>query len=160
MPAAPVLRESAHRFVDPVRSLLQQKGHAVWSISPESTVYSAIELMSEKQVGALVVLSGGFLAGIISERDYARKVILKGRNSQHTQVREIMSTPVLFVGPDQTIRDCMHLMISRRVRHLPVLEGEKVVGVVSIGDLVNWILQSQEETIQHLEHYITGDYPR
>ena len=119
------------RFTDQVRSLLDQKGHAVYSVSPDTTVYQAIQMMSDKSVGALMVLTGGYLAGIVSERDYARKVILKGRNSQQTLVREIMTSPVLFVKPNQTVDDCMQLMTTRRVRHLPVLEGEKVVGVLS-----------------------------
>jgi len=142
-----------------VESLLRLKGHAVWSISPEATVYEAIEHMSEKQIGALVVLIGGKLAGIVSERDYARKVILKGKHSRETRVREIMSSPVLYVKPQQSVDECMRLMTSRRVRHLPVLQGENVVGVVSIGDLLNWVITSHEQTIHHLQSYIRGDYP-
>jgi len=113
-----------------VRSLLAQKGHALWSITPEETVYEAIERMSEKHVGALVVLSEGHLAGIITERDYARKVILKGRQSRETQVREIMTAPVLFVTPDQTIAECMQLMTSRRLTHLPVVEAHRALGML------------------------------
>ncbi len=139
--------------------LLGQKGNALWSISPEDSVYEAIDQMSEKHVGALVVLSEGHLAGIITERDYARKVILKGRQSRETKVREIMTAPVLFVTPEQTIAECMHLMTSRRIRHLPVVEGHRAVGMLSIGDLVNWIIGAQEQTIRHLHHYITGSYP-
>jgi len=116
-------------------------------------------MMSDRKVGALVVLSGSHLSGIISERDYARKVILRGRNSHETQVREIMSTPVLYVRPEQTVDECMHLMTSRRIRHLPVLEGDAVTGMLSIGDLVNWIVQSQDQTIHHLTNYIAGSYP-
>ncbi len=142
-----------------MESLLRLKGHAVWSISPEATVYEAIEHMSEKQIGALVVLIGGKLAGIVSERDYARKVILKGKHSRETRVREIMSSPVLYVKPQQSVDECMRLMTSRRVRHLPVLQGENVVGVVSIGDLLNWVITSHEQTIHHLQSYIRGDYP-
>ena len=115
--------------------------------------------MSERRVGALVVLSAGHLSGIITERDYARKVILKGRQSRETLVREIMSAPVLFVTPDKTIGECMHLVTSRRIRHLPVMEGDRVVGMLSIGDLVNWIITTQEQTIRHLHNYITGSYP-
>lgn len=147
------------RFEEPVRNLLRQKGHAVWSISPEATVFEAIQLMSDRQVGALVVLSGGHLSGIISERDYARKVILQGRNSREARVREIMTAPVLFVTPVDTIDECMRLMTTRRVRHLPVLEGETVVGMISIGDVLNWILTAQEETIHQLQSYIAGAYP-
>ena len=147
------------RFTDPVRTLLDQKGHAVWSILPDATVYQAIQEMSDKQVGALIVLSGGQLAGIVSERDYARKVILKGRNSHYTKVREIMTSPVMYVTPGQTIDECMQLMTSRRIRHLPVLENDQVIGVLSIGDFVNWVVRSQQQTIDHLKNYINGSYP-
>jgi len=142
-----------------VRSILAQKSHALWSISPETSVYDAIGIMSEKHIGALVVLSVGRLVGIITERDYARKVILKGRQSRETRVREIMSAPVLFVTPEQTIGKCMHVMTSRQIRHLPVLEADLVIGIVSIGDLVNWIITAQDDTIRHLHNYITGSYP-
>jgi CBS domain-containing protein len=159
MQPAPVLQENAARFDEPVRSLLRTKGRAVWSIGPEDTVFQAIELMSEKQIGCLVVLIAGQLAGIVSERDYARKVILKGRSSQQTRVREIMSTPALFVTPEKTVADAMRIMTNRRVRHLPVLEGDNVVGMLSIGDLVNWVIASQQQTIKHLHNYIAGNYP-
>ena len=142
-----------------VRSLVSQKSHAVWSVSPETSVYDAIAIMSEKHIGALVVLSAERLAGIITERDYARKVILKGKQSRETRVREIVSSPVLFVTPELTIGKCMHVMTSRQIRHLPVLEADRVVGMVSIGDLVNWIITAQDDTIRHLHHYITGSYP-
>jgi CBS domain-containing protein len=144
---------------EPVRYLLRQKGRSVWSISPDASVYEAIQEMSERHVGALVVLSGSQLAGIVTERDYARKVILKGRHSNETQVREIMTTPVLYVTPDQSVGECMRLMTSRRVRHLPVMENSSVTGMVSIGDLVNSIISSQDETIRHLTGYIMGTYP-
>jgi CBS domain-containing protein len=159
MQVAPALREPTIRFDEPVRSLLRQKGNAVWSIAPDTTVYRAIELMSEKRIGCLVVMAGEHLAGIVSERDYARKVILMGRSSQQTLVREIMSKPVLFVTPEQTIDDAMRLMTTRRVRHLPVMEGESVNGVISIGDIVNWIVTTQQQTIRHLHNYIAGKYP-
>jgi CBS domain-containing protein len=162
MQSAPALQHSlrpALSFDEPVRSVLQQKGRAVWSVTSDATVFRAIELMSEKQIGCLVVLSAGYLAGIVSERDYARKVILKGRNSHDTKVREIMSTPALYVTPDQTIEESMRVMTTRRVRHLPVLERDDVVGVLSIGDLVNWIVTSQQQTIRHLQNYIAGQYP-
>jgi CBS domain-containing protein len=159
MQAASVLSESRTEFKEPVRVLLQKKGKAVWSIGPEASVYEAIQIMSERQIGALVVLSGGQLWGIVSERDYARKVILKGRNSREAKVREIMTAPVLFVTPEKTIDDCMRIMTTRRVRHLPVLEGDNVVGMVSIGDVVNWVITSHEQTIRHLHNYITGSYP-
>ncbi len=159
MQSAPAVHEYAARFDEPVRSLLRTKGRNVWSIGPDETVFRAIELMSEKQIGCLVVLSGGQLAGIVSERDYAHKVILKGRSSQQTCVREIMTSPVLFVTPEKTVADSMRLMTNRRVRHLPVLEGDTVIGMLSIGDLVNWVITSQQQTIRHLHNYIAGNYP-
>jgi len=160
MQPAPAVQESTIRFDEPVRSLLRTKGrNQIWSITPDETVYRAIELMSERQIGCLVVLSGGHLAGIVSERDYARKVILKGRGSQQTHVREIMTKPALFVTPEKTVADAMRIMTSRRVRHLPVLEGDNVVGMLSIGDLVNWVITSQQQTIKHLHNYIAGNYP-
>ncbi len=159
MHASAALHEPAHRFDEPVRSLLHAKGHTVWSISPDATVYQAIELMSEKRIGCLLALVGGQLAGIVSERDYARKVILKGHSSQETKVREIMSKPVLFVTPDQTLDEAMRLMTTRRIRHLPVLEGDAVLGVLSIGDLVSWLVDAQQHTIRNLQSYIAGDYP-
>ncbi|HEY6343413.1 MAG TPA: CBS domain-containing protein [Bryobacteraceae bacterium] len=151
--------EQSNDLQEPVRYVLRQKPRALWFTSPEATVYEAIEQMSERHVGSLVVLSAGKLAGIITERDYARKVILQGRQSKQTQVREIMTTPVLFVHPDASVGECMRLMSTRRVRHLPVMEGENVTGVLSIGDLVNWLVTAQDHTIRHLTGYITGKYP-
>ena len=160
MQPAPALQENAIRFDEPVRSMLRLKGkNQVWSITPDETVYRAIETMSERQIGCLVVLIGGQLAGIVSERDYARKVILKGRSSQETRVREIMTTPALFVTPEKTVAEAMRIMTNRRVRHLPVLEGDSIVGMLSIGDLVNWVITSQQQTIRHLHNYIAGNYP-
>jgi CBS domain-containing protein len=145
--------------VDTIDSLLKLKGRQVWSVAPTATVYEAIEKMSDKGVGALLVLSEGGLDGIISERDYARKVILKDRSSKRTQVREIMTTLLIVVTPQDTVEECMRLMTEHRIRHLPVMDGDKVVGIVSIGDLVNWTITAHEETIGQLEGYIAGKYP-
>ncbi len=142
-----------------VSSILENKGHEVWSVAPDATVYDAIKLMSDKNVGALLVMSEGHLLGLLSERDYTRKVALKGKSSRETPVRDIISTPVISAMPQSTIGECMRLMTNHRVRHLPVLEGERVVGIVSIGDLVNWIMSAQNHTIVQLESYITGQYP-
>ena len=144
---------------DTVREVLQKKRRDVWSISPDATVYEAIELMAEKRVGALLVLEQTKLVGIISERDYARKVILKGRSSKETPVREIMTTPVIFVEPQYSVDECMKIITEHRIRHLPVLDGEIVVGIVSIGDVVNWIISAQNHTIEQLQNYVTGRYP-
>lgn len=145
--------------VDTLDSVLRFKGRQVWSIAPTATVYEAIARMSEKSVGALLVLSEGRLAGIISERDYARKVILKDRSSKETQVREIMTDRVVTALPADTVEECMRRMTEHRIRHLPVLDGDKVVGIVSIGDLVSWTITAHEETIGHLQGYIEGRYP-
>ena len=144
---------------DPISAVLRQKGQRIWSVSPVASVYEAIDLMSEHRVGALLVMLDHRLVGVISERDYARKVILQGRSSKETEVREIMTSPVISAGPGHSVDQCMRIMTSNRIRHLPVVEGERVLGVVSLGDLVNWIITAQEETIQQLENYITGRYP-
>jgi CBS domain-containing protein len=147
-------------LVDAIESVLKHKDQSVWSVAPEAWIYDAIEMMANKHVGALLVISSDKLVGIISERDYARKVILQGKSSKQTQVREIMTSPVIFVGPAHTVEDCMKIMTNNRIRHLPVVDNEKVLGVVSIGDLVKWIVSAHQETIQELQHYISGSYPR
>lgn len=139
-----------------VAHLLDTKGHAVWSITPEASVFDAIKRMAEKEVGALVVVEGERLAGIVSERDYARKVILRGRSSSETAVREIMTDKVFYVHPEQTVEECMALMTAKRIRHLPVLRGDRLDGIVSIGDLVKALIAEREVRIQQLESYITG----
>jgi CBS domain-containing protein len=144
--------------VGTIREVLQHKGTSVWTVTPEATVFEAIKMMAEKNVGALLVTRGEKLVGIISERDYTRKVALRGKSSKETAVREILSGRVLVVSPAHTVEECMRLMTERRVRHLPVLEGERIAGLVSIGDLVNWIISAQTSTIHQLETYITG-YP-
>lgn len=147
-------------LIDAIESVLKHKDQNVWSVPPEAWVYDAIEMMADKHVGALLVISGDKLLGIISERDYARKVILQGKSSKQTPVKEIMTSPVIFVGPGHTVEDCMRIMTNNRIRHLPVVENEKVLGVVSIGDLVKWIVSAHQETIHELQHYISGSYPR
>ena len=140
----------------PISSLLHHKGPALWSISPEATVFEAIRLMAEKNIGALLVISGDELAGIFTERDYTRKIALHGKTSKATKVREILANKFIAVSPNQTVEECMKLMTENRVRHLPVLENEKVVGIVSIGDLVNWTLSAQDAAISQMEQYIAG----
>jgi CBS domain-containing protein len=134
--------------------LLRHKGRLIYSVSPDAPVLDAIREMAEHGVGALLVMQGEKLLGMVSERDYARKVILKGRSSSETNVSQIMSSPVLTVRPDQSVNECMRLMTDNRVRHLPVVDAERVVGVLSIGDLVRAVVEEQQQTIEQLEHYI------
>ena len=142
-----------------IDEILQQKPGELWTISPDVTVFDAIELMADKNIGALLVMADGALLGIVSERDYTRKVALKGKSSRDTRVREIISTPLIAATPQHTVQECMRLMTTNRVRHLPILAGNEVVGIVSIGDLVNWIISAQSAAITHLESYIAGQYP-
>ena len=141
-----------------VEALIRKKGGQVWSLDPSASVYDAIAMMAEKQVGALLVMQQGKLLGIVSERDYARKVILLSRSSHDTSVSEIMTGPVLTVSLSTTVAECMRIMTEKRIRHLPVVENGKVVGLVSIGDLVNWMITEQQETIRQLETLITGTH--
>jgi CBS domain-containing protein len=137
-----------------VREILQSKGHDIWSIRPEASVFDAVKMMSERSVGALLVMEGEKMVGIITERDYARKVILAGKSSKQTEVKDIMTQRVLWVAPERTIEECMALMTDKKVRHLPVVENTQVVGIVSIGDLVKAIIAEQQVIIDQLQNYI------
>ncbi len=139
-----------------VKELLEDKGHEVWTITPQATVYQALELIAEKDIGALLAMDDGRVAGVFTERDYARKVILAGRASRQTSVRDVMTTRVISVRPDQSVENCMALMTEKRIRHLPVMEGDDLKGLVSIGDLVKAIIAEQRYMIDQLEHYISG----
>jgi len=139
-----------------VADILSAKGNAVWTISPDTTVYDALRTMADKNVGALVVVAGEKILGLISERDYARKVILHGKSSREITVTEIMTTQVHFVRLNQDIEECMEQMTDKRVRHLPVMDNDRLAGIISIGDVVKAIIDNQDATIKHLENYITG----
>lgn len=141
------------------RTLLEHKGRNLWTIPPSATVFEAIKMMAEKNVGALPVVEGLRLVGIVSERDYLSKVMLKGRSSKDTPVCDIMTDQVVTVTPDQSVSECMGIITEHRVRHLPVVENDLLVGIVSIGDLVRWIIATQKMTIEQLEKYIAGGYP-
>ena len=139
-----------------IQTLLKKKGYDVWRIAPDASVYDAIHLMAEKGVGALIVMDGQKLVGVISERDYARKIILEGRSSENTKISEIMSAEVITVAPDNRIEECMAIMTERRIRHLPVLDGDELLGVISLGDLVKYIIAEQQFVIEQMERYIAG----
>jgi len=145
--------------METVRTMLRHKGSELFWLAPEATVYDAVAMMADKGVGALLVLSEGRLAGIVSERDYARKVILRGKHSHEIQVREIMTSPVITVSPEHTVDDCMRTITAHRIRHLPVMVGDELVGMISIGDLVKSIISAQAHTIDQLSGYIEGRYP-
>ena len=138
-----------------VRDLLQSKGHEIWSVAPEESVFAALELMAEKGIGAVLVLDGRSVVGILSERDYARQVILKGKASKDTPVREIMTRELFVVTPEKTVEQCMELMTERRIRHLPVVVGDRLDGLLSIGDIVKAIISDKQDQIEQLETYIT-----
>ena len=140
----------------PVSSLLHHKGSTVWSISPEATVFEALKLMADKNIGAVAVMSGQELVGLFTERDYARKIILQGKSSKDTRVRDIIASTVVAATPGDSVEECMKQMTEKRVRHLPVIENGRVVGIVSIGDLVNWTISAQDATIAQMEQYIAG----
>jgi CBS domain-containing protein len=140
----------------PISSLLHHKNAALCSIAPEATVFEAIKLMAEKNVGSLLVMSGGRLVGLFTERDYARKIALHGKTSKETLVKEVLSRDVVTVILQDSVEHCMKLMTENRVRHLPVLDGANVVGIISIGDLVNWIISAQDAAIEQMERYIAG----
>jgi CBS domain-containing protein len=147
------------RVLDPVSFVLRKKGDDIWSVPSDATVYSAMQMMADKDVGALLVIDQGQLVGVVSERDYARKVILLGRGSKDTPVSEIMVASPITIRPECSVDEAMRLITTHRIRHLPVVCDGKILGVISIGDLVNWIAFAQDQTIEQLEHYIEGKYP-
>jgi len=141
-----------------IEAILAQKGTDIFSVSPDATVYDAVALMADKNVGALLVIQDGRLVGLISERDYTRKVMLRGKKSRETFVHEIMSSGLTVVSPREPVENCLRMMTDKRIRHLPVLDGDTIRGVISIGDLVKWVIATQSAAIQHLEMYISGGY--
>ena len=142
--------------METIGQLLNRKGRDIWSIGPDASVYESIQMMADKGVGALVVMEGGQVAGIISERDYARKVVLKDRSSRETRISEIMTTDLVYGRPDQSVQEGLSVMTEKRIRHLPIMNGDELVGVVSIGDLVKEIIAEQQQMISQLEQYISG----
>ena len=147
------------RITSTIAALLKSKPQKIWSISPDATVFVAIELMAGNNIGAVPVMNHGKLLGILSERDYTRKIALEGKSSHSTSVGEIISSDFISVSPDSIIDECMHLMTEHRIRHLPVLQTGELVGIISIGDLVNWIISAQDIAIEQLENFIAGAYP-
>jgi len=147
------------RVVDPVSFILRKKGTDVWSVPSDATVYDAMQMMADKDVGALLIMDGSEFVGVVSERDYARKVILQGRSSKETSVREIATETLITITPECSVDEAMRLITTNRIRHLPVVHEGKVQGMISIGDLVQWISFAQDQTIEQLEHYIEGKYP-
>lgn len=142
-----------------VRNILHNKGNnVVFSVEPTEMVYRAIELMCEKNIGGLLIVENGKLVGIFTERDYARKLILKGKSSKDTQIKDLMTSNLVTVSPDTSIDDCMRVMTGRKIRHLPVLDKGELVGIISIGDVVHFVIEEQKSIIEHLEHYITGHH--
>jgi CBS domain-containing protein len=141
-----------------VKHILDEKGHSVWTVSPQAKVIAALKVMAKKNIGALVVTHRSKLVGIITERDYARKVVLKGRTSPETPVKDIMTRNVYYVAPDTSAQECMAVMTKNRIRHLPVIDKEKLVGIISIGDIVRSVISQQKIAIDHLENYIMGKY--
>jgi CBS domain-containing protein len=141
-----------------IGAILNQKQREIFSISPDATVFNAIKMLDEKNIGALLVMDDEKLVGMFSERDYTRKISLHGKRSRETKVSEVMSADLKVVGPREAVDTCLRLMTDKRVRHLPVVDGEKVVGIISIGDLVKWVISCQSATIAHLESYISGGY--
>jgi CBS domain-containing protein len=146
-------------LTDTVRAVLDHKGIGVCAVMPETPVYEALEIMADKDIGAVLVMEDADLCGIFSERDYARKVILQGKASRETTVGEIMTSPPVVTTLERSVDDCLRVMTDNRIRYLPVVSQEAVIGMLSIGDLVNWIIRRQEEEIHHLHHYISGSYP-